>query len=112
MIVKTPEPAYYAVIFTSTRTEGDKGYAEMAEKMENLAVQQDGFFGMEAAREEVGITISYWRDLASIKKWKANLEHVEAQKQGQTKWYTSYKVRIAKVESDYDFLQNPKIARK
>jgi len=101
LIAKTPKPPYYAVIFTSHRTEGDNGYEELAERMVNLASQQTGFLGIESAREEVGITVSYWADLESIKKWKANLEHQEAQKIGREKWYSSFKTRISKVERDY-----------
>ena len=102
-IAKTPNPPYYAVIFTSCRTEGDNGYAEMAESMVNLAAQQPGFLGIESAREEVGITVSYWSDLESIKNWKANVEHQKAQQLGHQKWYASFKVRISKVERDYGF---------
>lgn len=102
-IAKTPNPPYYAVIFTSCRTEGDKGYGEMAESMVNLAAQQPGFLGIESAREEVGITVSYWTDLESIKNWKANVEHQKAQQLGHQKWYASFKVRISKVERDYGF---------
>ncbi len=80
MFAQTPTPPYYAVIFTSIRTEGDNGYAEMAEHMVDLAAKQDGFLGVESAREEIGITVSYWRDLESIKKWKENTEHLFAQK--------------------------------
>jgi heme-degrading monooxygenase HmoA len=101
LIAKTPKPPYYAVIFTSHRTEGDNGYGEMAERIVALASKQPGFLGIESAREEVGITVSYWSDLESIKNWKANLEHQEAQKLGHKKWYTSFKTRIAKVERDY-----------
>jgi heme-degrading monooxygenase HmoA len=68
MIAQTMEPPYYAVIFTSMRTEGDNGYSEMSERMIELAVRQDGFLGVESARNEIGITVSYWRDLKSIKK--------------------------------------------
>ncbi|GMM87443.1 antibiotic biosynthesis monooxygenase family protein [Vibrio fortis] len=99
----TPEPPYYAVIFTSTRTDGDKGYGEMANRMLELAESHDGFLGVESAREEVGITVSYWQDLASIKKWKQNSEHMEAQGLGRKLWYESFKVRIALVERDYEF---------
>ncbi len=35
-VVKTPEPLYYAVIFTSHRTEGDNGYGEIAKRMVSL----------------------------------------------------------------------------
>ncbi len=100
-IANTPKPPYFAVIFTSTRTEVDKGYGETADRMVELAQQQSGFLGVESAREDVGITVSYWRDLDSIKNWKANTEHLDAQKAGRKSWYDSFKVRISKVERDY-----------
>ncbi len=103
MIAKTPSPPYYAAIFTSTRTEGDNGYSEMSDKMFELASKQDGFLGVESARENLGITVSYWRDLESIKKWKANPEHSIAQNKGRSDWYQTFKIRIAKVERDYGF---------
>jgi len=97
---KTP---YYAVIFTSTRTEGDNGYAEMAKQMEDLAKQQDGYLGIESAKSELGITVSYWESLASIANWKANTNHIFAQQKGIKDWYSWYKVRICLVEREYDF---------
>lgn len=103
MIASTPTPPYYAVIFTSRRTEVDEGYASMSEKMAALAALQDGYLGMESAREGVGITVSYWRDLESIRKWKKQTDHIEAQTLGKSRWYAAYKVRIAKVERDYEF---------
>lgn len=103
MIAATPQAPYYAVIFTSLRTEGDNGYGDMAERMVALAAQQPGFLGVESAREGVGITVSYWQDLASIKAWKAHAEHLIAQQTGRSDWYTRYKTRIAKVERDYGF---------
>ena len=69
MIAQTPKPPYYAVIFTSERTDGDNGYSKMSEKMMILAAKQDGYLGVESARDAIGITISYWRDLESIKKF-------------------------------------------
>ncbi len=101
LIVNTPKPPYYAVIFTSLRHEGDNGYGDMAGKMVELASKQSGFLGVESAREDVGITVSYWSDLESIKKWKKNIEHQEAQKLGREQWYSSFKTRISKVERDY-----------
>lgn len=101
LIAKTPKPPYYAVIFTSHRNEGDNGYGEMASRMLELASKQPGFLGVESAREDVGITVSYWSDLESIKNWKANVEHLEAQKLGREKWYSAFKTRISRVERDY-----------
>ncbi len=100
-IANTPKPPYYAVIFTSIRTDGDNGYREMSDKMVELASRQQGFLGIESARAGVGITVSYWADLDSIKQWKANVEHLEAQKSGRDNWYSSFRVRIALVERDY-----------
>lgn len=102
-IADTPEPPYYAVIFTSLRTEGDHGYAEMAETMVNLAQQQPGYLGVESARDGLGITVSYWKDLESIAAWKANAKHLVAQQAGRERWYESFKTRIARVERDYGF---------
>lgn len=97
------ETPYYAVIFTSTKKEETEGYDEMAMKMVALAKQQEGFLGVESARNEIGITVSYWKDLASIKNWKQNLEHLEAQEKGIKSWYSNYTVRIALVEREYSF---------
>ena len=103
LIAKTPDPPYYAVIFTSRQTSDVEGYAAMSSRMKELATQQPGFLGIESAREEVGITVSYWKDLESIKAWKTHVEHLQAQEAGRVIWYSYYKVRIARVERDYDF---------
>lgn len=98
-----PDPPYYAVIFTNLLSEDDFGYAEMAEKMTEMAALQDGYLGIESTRgpDGFGITVSYWTDQASIVAWKAVAEHLFAQQQGQTKWYKFYTTRIAKVERAY-----------
>ena len=101
IISNTPKPPYYAVIFTSLRTPGDNGYSQMASRMVELAQQQEGFLGVESAREELGITVSYWSDLESIKAWKMNSEHKDAQKKGHENWYSNFRVRISKVEHEY-----------
>ncbi|MFN3138479.1 MAG: antibiotic biosynthesis monooxygenase family protein [Allomuricauda sp.] len=98
-----PQQPYYAVIFTSLRTPGDEGYAQMAEEMETLARKQPGFLDVESAREGVGITVSYWESLEAIANWKAQLDHRQAQKQGRERWYSWYKVRVCLVEREYEF---------
>lgn len=103
MIANTPEPPYYAVIFSSIRTEVNDGYSEMADLMVALASNQEGFIGVESARNELGITVSYWKDIDSIRKWKQNSEHLVAQNKGRAEWYKHYKTRISKVERDYGF---------
>ena len=102
-IATLPESPYYAVIFTSKRTSGDRGYGAMSEVMSQRAREQPGFLGVESARgpDGVGITVSYWRDLEAIRAWKADGEHQKAQQGGKASWYEHYEVRIAKVERAY-----------
>jgi heme-degrading monooxygenase HmoA len=95
--------SYYAVIFTSTQTKDINGYSEMANAMENLAKKQNGFLGIESARNSIGITVSYWSSLDAIKKWKQQSNHLLAQQKGREKWYNWYHVRICKVEREYEF---------
>lgn len=94
---------YYAVIFTSTLSKDTKGYIEMAQKMKDLAKHQEGFLGIDSAREDISITVSYWESLDAIKTWKQNSEHLIAQQKGRNKWYSWYNTRICKVEREYEF---------
>jgi len=103
MIAKTPKPPYYAVIFSSVRNKDDENYNLMSKKMLELAENQQGFLGIESAKDGIGITISYWNGVEAIKKWKNNTDHSIAQEQGRSKWYQKFKVRICKVERDYGF---------
>ncbi len=105
MIAQTPKPPYYAVIFTSLRTDVDNGYGSTADRMVELAQQQPGYLGHESARNELGITVSYWESIEAIKNWKMNAEHLMAQQKGREEWYANYKTRICLVERDYEFLK-------
>ncbi len=102
-IARTPQPPYYAVIFTSLRTEGDRGYGDMAERMLTLAAEQPGYLGVESARgaDGLGITVSYWASEQAITAWKAQTEHQSAQEAGRRMWYADYRVRVCKVERAY-----------
>ena len=96
----TPEPPYFAVIFTSRRTDVDDGYGAMGDRMVELASQQPGFLGVESVRDAsgLGITVSYWSSLEAIAAWKANAEHRVAQNSGKRKWYEHFELRVARVE--------------
>jgi heme-degrading monooxygenase HmoA len=102
-LITLPQPPCIAVIFTSKLAMDATGYAAMAERMESLASEQDGFWGLESARsaDRVGITVSYWRDEAAVRAWKNVSEHRDAQVTGKQKWYEDYSVRIARVERAY-----------
>jgi len=102
-LARTPRPPYYAVIFTSIRTPGDRGYADMADRMVELASKQPGFLGVESVRDGdgVGITVSYWESTEAIAAWKAQADHLAAQQRGRRDWYQRYEVRVARVERAY-----------
>ena len=99
---ETPEPPYYAVIFTSQQAD-DRGYGAMAAKISALAAEAPGALGMETTRgpDGLGITISYWRDETSILAWKRDVEHLAAQRMGIERFYSRYALRVAKVERAY-----------
>ena len=95
-------PPYYAVIFTTTLSDKQEGYVEMAKKMEELAQEQPGFLGMDSARAEIGITISYWASLDAIDLWRKNAEHSKAKALGKSQWYVSYDLKICKVLNSFN----------
>jgi len=104
MIARTPAPPYYAVIFSSLRTDGDHGYGQAAERMLELAREQPGFLGVESARDDgLGITVSYWSSEAAILAWKQHAEHREVREQGRSRWYSAFSTRVCKVERAYEF---------
>lgn len=99
-LAKTPRPPYYAVIFTSVRTEGDNGYAEAARRVLDIARRQPGFLGYESARQELGVSVSYWESLEAIKAWKEHPEHRRVQAMEST-WYAENRIRVCRVEREY-----------
>ncbi|SDS49816.1 Heme-degrading monooxygenase HmoA [Pseudomonas sp. Z003-0.4C(8344-21)] len=98
-------PACFAVIFTSTRTEGDNGYAAAAQRMVELARDQPGFLGMESVRgaDGIGITVSYWRSEAAILAWRDHPEHRAIQARGRSQWYSEFSTRVCRIEREYAF---------
>lgn len=107
-----PEPPYYAVIFTSRRTQDDDGYAVTAERMVRLAAGQPGFLGIDSVQgtNGLGITVSYWRDEASIAAWRRHAEHTLARQAGRERWYEEFEVHVAEVGRHYGF-QRPSAER-
>ncbi len=103
MIVTHLTPPYYAVIFTTLLSTSESGYIETSKRMQDLAAKQNGFLGIESSRDDLGITVSYWKNKEAILEWKNNLEHLQARKKGREEWYQQYQLRICKVEREYGF---------
>lgn len=103
--IKTPQPPYYTVVFSAQMSERTDGYEDMAMRMVELASGQPGFLGIETAQNPNGssITVSYWVDEESIRNWKKNVEHQEAQRTGRAEFYQNYTVRVGRIDRDYGF---------
>jgi heme-degrading monooxygenase HmoA len=108
----TIAPPYYAVIFTSQRSEVSADYEATAGRMLELAAEQDGYLGVDSVRgaDGLGITVSYWRDPAAIQAWRAHAEHTLARERGRADWYSGYRLRIARVEREYGWGEEPGLA--
>ncbi|HVK25457.1 MAG TPA: antibiotic biosynthesis monooxygenase [Actinokineospora sp.] len=106
-IATTPEPPYYAVIFTSILGPDHDGYGEAADRMVELVRQTPGYLGHESAREQVGITVAYFTDEAAIRTWRENDEHAAVRARGRAQWYDAFELRVAKVERAYGFRRTP-----
>jgi heme-degrading monooxygenase HmoA len=99
------KPGDYAVIFASQRAGSDAAaYGAMADRMVELAAQQPGYIGVESFRDAdgFGVTISYWESELAIRNWKANTEHLEAQRRGRTDWYAHFDLRVCRIERSYE----------
>ena len=102
----TPAAPYFAVIFTSVRSPADpEGYAATAQRMLELARAQPGYLGIESARGDdgLGITVSYWASLEAIRAWREHAEHLQAQEQGRTQWYSRFALRVCRVDRAWEF---------
>ncbi len=96
-MLNTPKPPYFSIVFTSTRTEVEVDYLDTNEKLLALARSEPGFIGEDSVQNELGITVSYWKDMESIQRWRDNLEHKLAKERGINEWDQSYHIRIAEV---------------
>ena len=93
--------------FTTQRSQsGDDIYEIMASRMVALAQQQRGFLGLESVRGDdgIGITVSYWTDHEAIQNWGRQAEHVTVKAMGRQEFYHWYRIRIAEVFTERNFI--------
>lgn len=96
-----PQKNYYAVIFSSTKSDDLEGYKEMDELTMKLAQEQAGFLGYESVNNaNTGIFISYWESMDAINIWRKNSTHLMAKTKAE-QWYKRYLSQICKVEHSH-----------
>ena len=99
------EKGAWAAIFTSRLREDAEGYAEVSERMDDIARRQPGYLGHEGVRHAKGegVTVSYWASVESLKAWRDQAEHLAAQKMGRERFYEWFRLDVCRVERTYGF---------
>jgi heme-degrading monooxygenase HmoA len=92
----------YAVIFHAEVAQLDDEYFAMAKHLRELALSHYGCLDFVATTEGLReIAVSYWPSLDHIKHWQQNSEHLHAQQQGKSRWYSAYKVEVVELLRTY-----------
>ena len=95
-----------AVIFEVWPAEGRReDYLRLAAELKGELVKMEGFISVERFESlyEEGklLSLQFWRDDASIARWRNHMEHRRAQAIGRGGWFRDYRLRIAEVVRDY-----------
>ena len=95
-----------AVIFEVNLAQGRKDdYLDIAAGLRPLLQEIDGFISIERfeSLSEPGklLSLSFWRDEEAITAWRNLEKHRQAQAKGRKTIFSSYRLRIARVERDY-----------
>lgn len=92
----------YAVIFRAEIAQLDETYFATAKRMRELALARYGCLEFVASMEGTcEIAISYWPSVDHIQRWKQDAEHLQAQQQGRSTWYKSYRVEVVELLRSY-----------
>ena len=96
----------FAVIFeVKPKDEGKNEYLKIASELREYLKNQDGFISIERFQslmeDDKILSLSFWRDEESMKKWRNMLEHRTAQKKGREDLFHSFRIRVAQVVRDY-----------
>jgi heme-degrading monooxygenase HmoA len=95
-----------AVIFELTPAPGRKqDYLDLAAGLADAVKAFDGFISIERFQSithpERFVSLSFWRDEESVRKWRNVQKHREAQAKGREGIFSAYRLRVAQVLRDY-----------
>ncbi|MEJ7839571.1 MAG: antibiotic biosynthesis monooxygenase [Thermomicrobiales bacterium] len=99
-----------AVIFEVWPAAGERDtYLDIAADLRPLLDEIDGFISIERFESisNAGkmLSLSFWRDEASVEQWRTLEKHRSAQKVGRDYVFQNYRLRIASVVRDYGLLE-------
>ena len=95
-----------AVIFEFTPAEGRfSEYLELVGTLRADLERAEGFISLERfesiTHKGKYVSLQFWRDEESVRKWRNLQRHREAQAKGRAGIFASYRLRIAGVLRDY-----------
>jgi len=95
-----------AVIFEVTpHQQHFQTYLNIAAALKTELEQIEGFISIERFQSLINpekiLSLSFWRDEASIQEWRTRELHRDAQAQGRNHIFADYRLRIAGVVRDY-----------
>jgi heme-degrading monooxygenase HmoA len=95
-----------AVIFEAQPREGQQeAYLSIAAALRPELEKIDGFISIERfhSLSEHGkiLSLSWWRDEASVARWRSFEQHRAAQRAGRERIFSDYRLRVAEVLRDY-----------
>ena len=96
-----------AVIFEFTPVEGRfPEYMKLVDTLREDLAKADGFISLERFESITNkgkfVSLQFWKDEESVRKWRTLQKHREAQKKGRAGIFKSYRLRIASVLRDYE----------
>ena len=95
-----------AVIFEFTPVQGRfPDYMALVETLKPELAKAEGFVSLERFESITTpgkfVSLQFWQDEDSVRKWRNLQKHRDAQKQGRAGIFASYRLRIAGVIRDY-----------
>ena len=105
----------YTVIFeVEPKPDGLDEYMDIAAALRHDLEKMDGFISIERfqslTNEGKILSLSFWRDEASVAAWRNQSKHQQAQSKGYNELFDNYRLRVAEVVRDYtksDRIQAP-----
>lgn len=83
------------------RNDADKdAYATLSSRMHELVAKHAGFISIKSYTADDGeaVSIETFDDMASLRAWRENPEHVAAQRRGRNEFYAEYSYETCQVE--------------
>jgi heme-degrading monooxygenase HmoA len=80
-------------------------YLDIAQRLRSELERVDGFISIERFESLTNpgkiLSLSFWRDEASVARWRSHEQHRTAQRAGRTGIFRDYRLRVAAVVRDY-----------